>query len=215
MTRPEIAHAITVLHRADGHLRFRLPPALAREPAGPHLRRALLRLGGVRRVAVDRGRATLAVHFDAHTQTVGDIARALQAAAREAAVLPPVPLEGGAAAERTRLGKAVPWLIRRAQAVRRRYRTVVVQARTLTTAAGDELARRSPLARALGPVLLNERTVLNTLNDITALYLIKVHWNLITQRWLRAPFAHRYEWLTIAYLTYLFVRFRKQMLNER
>jgi hypothetical protein len=172
---------------------------------------ALLRLAGVRRAAVDRGCAKLAVHFDAHTQTVGDIARALLAAAREAAMLPPVPLEGEAVAERTRPGKAVPWLKRKTQAVQRRYRTVALQARTLTTAARDELTRRSPLARVLGPVLFNQRTVLTHLNDITALYLIKVHWNLMRRRWLRAPFAHRYEWLTIGYLTYLFVRFRRQM----
>jgi hypothetical protein len=210
VSTPEIARAITVLHRTPDHLRFALPPALAREPAASHMEQALLKLAGVRRAVVDRGHAKLAVHFDAHTRAVGEIARALLAAAQEATMLPPAPVEGVAAVERPRPGRAVAWLKRKTRAIQQRYRTVALQARTLTAAARGELIRRSPLARVFGPELFNERAILSLLNDIAALYLIKVHWNLITQRWLRAPFAHRYEWLTIIYLTYLFVRFRKQ-----
>jgi hypothetical protein len=215
MTTPEIARAITVLHRADGHLRFRLPPALAREPAASHMEQALLKLAGVRRAVVERGHAKLAVHFDAHALAVGNLARTLAAAAQEAAMLPPVVVEAAAAAERRRPGKAVPWLKRKVQGIRQRYTVVASQARLLTAVARGELAKRSPLARVLGPEIFNERAVLNLLNDITALFLIKIHWNLITQRWLRAPWAHRYEWLTVLYLTYLFVRFRKQMQKGR
>lgn len=204
---PEIARAITVLHRAAGHLRFRLPPALAREPAAAHLEQALLALAGVRRAVVDRDHAKLAVHFDARAQAPGDIGRALLAAATQAAALPPPAAQ---AAPRRRTGRAVPWLKHQAQAMRQRYARLASRARLVAGAARGELTKRSPLARVLAPEILNERAVLSLLNDITALYLIKIHWSLITQRWLRAPWAYRYEWLTIVYLTYLFVRFRRQ-----
>lgn len=209
MITPEIAHGITVLHRADGHLRFRLPRALVREPAAAHIERALLRLVGVRRAAVDRAHGKLAVHYDAHALAAGDIARALLAAAQDAAMSPPAAGGGAAPVARSQPGRAAGWLHRRLQAAHQRYLAAASRARTLWRAAHTELARRSPVARALLPQRSNERTLHNLLNDITAFYLIRAHWNLITQRWLRAPFAHRYEWLTLGYLTYLFLRFRK------
>ena len=212
---PEIARAITILHRAEGHLRLHLPPALAHEPAASHLERALLALAGVRRAAVDRRHAKLAVHFDAYVCSPGDIARALLAAAQQAALLPAAAVGGQEVATRARARRAQGWLRLQAQAIRQRYRAAARRASTLVSAARSEVGKRSPLARVLGPELFNERAVLNLLNDITALYLIKIHWNLITQRWLRAPFAHRYEWLTILYLTYLFVRFRRQSQKGR
>ena len=42
-----------------------------------------------------------------------------------------------------------------------------------------------------------------------AFYLIKVHWELITRRWMRNPVAHADAWLAIFYLIYLLVRYRK------
>ena len=42
-----------------------------------------------------------------------------------------------------------------------------------------------------------------------AFYLIKVHWELITKRWMRNPVAHADAWLAIFYLMYLLVRYRK------
>jgi len=60
------------------------------------------------------------------------------------------------------------------------------------------------------PKGLDERTVINFLNDIAALYLVKIHWDLITKRWTQAPFTYRYEWLTVFYLVFLLVRSRKQ-----
>jgi hypothetical protein len=56
---------------------------------------------------------------------------------------------------------------------------------------------------------LTEQAIINFLNDLLAFYLIRVHWDLITQRWLREPLKFRYAWLTIFYLVFLLVRYRK------
>jgi hypothetical protein len=48
------------------------------------------------------------------------------------------------------------------------------------------------------------------MTDVLVLYLIRVHWDRITQQWLRAPFRFRYEWLAVFYLTYLMVRARQR-----
>ena len=51
--------------------------------------------------------------------------------------------------------------------------------------------------------------MINFANDIVAFYLIRVHWNLITQHWIKAPLQHGSAWLTVFYLTFLLVRYRK------
>ncbi len=56
---------------------------------------------------------------------------------------------------------------------------------------------------------LTEQAIINFLNDLLAFYLIRVHWDLITQRWLREPLKFRYAWLTIFHLVFLLVRYRK------
>ncbi len=67
----------------------------------------------------------------------------------------------------------------------------------------------TPLRRAFDPALLNEKAVINFANDIVAFYLIRIHWNLITQHWIKSPLRHADAWLTVFYLTFLLVRYRK------
>lgn len=67
----------------------------------------------------------------------------------------------------------------------------------------------TPLRRALDPALLNEKAVINFANDIVAFYLIRIHWNLITQQWIKSPLRHADAWLTVFYFTFLLVRYRK------
>ncbi len=56
---------------------------------------------------------------------------------------------------------------------------------------------------------LTEKAITNFLNDIVAFYLIKAHWDLITKRWLKDPVKYGNAWLTIFYLVFLLVRYRK------
>ena len=58
---------------------------------------------------------------------------------------------------------------------------------------------------------LTEKAAINFVNDIVAFYLIKVHWELISQRWLKDPLKFRNAWLTTFYFVFLLVRYRKQI----
>ena len=58
---------------------------------------------------------------------------------------------------------------------------------------------------------LTEKAVINFLNDLVAFYLVKVHWELISQRWLKDPVKHANAWLTVFYLMFLLVRYRKSI----
>ena len=68
------------------------------------------------------------------------------------------------------------------------------------------------------PVLesaISEKAVINFLNDLVAFYLVRVHWDLITQRWLREPLRFRNAWLTVFYLVFLLVRYRKLVVAKK
>jgi hypothetical protein len=72
--------------------------------------------------------------------------------------------------------------------------------------AGSLRARFQPMVESA----LTEKAVTNFFNDIVAFYLIKVHWDLITKRWLQNPLANSNAWLTTFYLVFLLVRYRKR-----
>jgi hypothetical protein len=44
---------------------------------------------------------------------------------------------------------------------------------------------------------------------VLVLYLIKTHWHLIIQHWLKRPWQFRYEWSAAIYMIYLLVRSKK------
>ena len=54
-----------------------------------------------------------------------------------------------------------------------------------------------------------EKAVINFLNDILVLYLIKLHWTRITQEWIPRPWAFRTQWTAVFYLFYLLMRSRR------
>jgi hypothetical protein len=73
------------------------------------------------------------------------------------------------------------------------------------------------LQAKLQPMLANalsEKAIINFLNDLVAFYLVKVHWELISQRWLKDPVKHANAWLTVFYLMFLLVRYRKAIAAE-
>jgi len=54
-----------------------------------------------------------------------------------------------------------------------------------------------------------EKAITNFTNDIVVFYLIKTHWDLITKFWLKDPVKYGNAWLTVFYLVFLLVRYRK------
>jgi hypothetical protein len=208
-TNADLLRQVVLRHRADGYLRFDLPPGLCTGPAAATLRAALEVLDGVYRVSFYPAYDKLAIRFHPAACDVARVARALaqglntveaeglspgceRCAARAAEETSPSPLK----ARLTNL-KAVRWARAKAEEMREGYDAV----------------RQLSLARfkKVPDVLQNpEKAVHEFLTDILVLYLIKVHWDRITHQWLRAPLRFRYEWLAVLYLTYLMVRARRR-----
>ena len=69
-----------------------------------------------------------------------------------------------------------------------------------------KLGMKTPKAFIKDP----EKTIIDFLNDILVLFLIRLHWSDITQNWLLKPLKYRYEWMALFYMFFLLVRSRKK-----
>ena len=225
MNGEALARRIVVRHRGAGYLRLELPPEICHAAATTALDAALRAVGGVYRVSFYPARRRLVVSHDFHSCTTADVARALrdclgglpQADARplpgERQAVPAVQAGRAAAPAATPAARLTPvW-----QDAVRQARRGFTQLRSRIEALRQPKARPGTLQAKLEPMLANaltEKAIINFLNDLVAFYLVKVHWELISQRWLKDPVKHANAWLTVFYLMFLLVRYRKSIAAE-
>lgn len=233
----EHARRVLVLTKDDGYLRLALPAAFGNPGSARVIEGALLALPGVRGATLDLRGAKLSVHFDPLASSQRQIALVLKAtldtalAAASAGAAMDRAASSTSAAPSNATPHAGDWPAR-AEAWRRRAlqwlryanekalaASHAMQAKLLKpqgdiAPAADSVldAAPSPWRKVFNPALVNERAIINFANDVLAFYLIRVHWNRITQQWLRFPAQHADAWLAVFYLTFLLVRYRKRVL---
>lgn len=191
----ELAQRIVVLHREPGYLRLELPAEICGEAAVAAIEDGMKSLAGLSSAAVDRGWKRISIRFNAQQCTTAQVARHLFS------LLPGLPLDEAPAAEpeaapSVDLGNGLQPLLDKLKAI-------IIPA--APPAEGSLQARFQPMVESA----LTEKAITNFFNDIVAFYLIRVHWDLITKRWLQNPVANSNAWLTVFYLVFLLVRYRK------
>jgi hypothetical protein len=180
----DLARRILVRHKAAGHLRLELPAELRAGPTAAALAAGLRQLAGVYRVDFEPADGRLSIRYDEHLCSLHQTARHLRGLLDGLDLSP--------AADQPPAPPAEPPVERLLRLLPR--------------------AAQSTLGARLQPVLasaLTEKAIINFLNDLVMFYLIKVHWELITKRWLKDPAGHANAWLTTFYLVFLLVRYRK------
>lgn len=187
----ELARRIVVLHRGAGFLRLELPDELCRPEVAQAVERGLPATPGVAGATVDPDGRRISIRFDASTVSGGQVARTLFALLRE--------LPAAEAPE----SSTVMALASGLQPLLDQLKAMLTPANA--PAEGSLQARFQPLLESA----LTEKAIVNFFNDIVAFYLIKTHWDLITKRWLQNPIAYSNAWLTVFYLVFLLVRYRK------
>ena len=196
MTAPaELARQILVRHRAPGFLRLEVPAALCAPAAVARIESGLRAVAGVQSAAVDVAWRRISVRFDEAQVAAPQVARSLFGLLDGLPLAPPPAPEPVAVVE-----PAAPAAGLLAGVVG-----------PLREALAKALPSDGPAGK-LQPVLtsaLSEKAITNFLNDLTAFYLVKVHWDLITKRWLKTPLAYSNAWMTTFYLVFLLIRYRK------
>lgn len=193
-----LARAIIVRHRGDGHVRFAVPAVLCAEERAAAIEAALRRMDGVYRVTLYRRQGKLSVFYDAHSCTLADIARTLHGSLTS---LAPGAPGGTGKTMAQRLRAPASWLRVRGE----RARAWLEEWRFKGHLLKQVIAYHPQMSG-----LFSERAVINFLNDLVVFYLIKQHWDMITQKWIKHPVQFRNAWLSTFYLVFLLVRYRKR-----
>ncbi len=201
----EWARRIVVRHREPGHLRFELPAELCAGPRADALKAGLVGTAGVYRATLYRAARKLSLRYDPHQAEEREVVLALRAQLERL----PGPLAQALQPVGKNLGRTLHEAgVKIEHGARRQlaqFRLALMKLRQVQPKEGSLQARLQPvIANAL-----TEKAIIGFLNDLIAFYLIKVHWELITKRWMRNPVAHADAWLAIFYLIYLLVRYRK------
>jgi hypothetical protein len=192
----ELAQRIVVLHREPGYLRLELPSEICGEAAAAAIEQGMKALLGLSRVTVDRGWQRISIRYDAQALSTAEVARHLFN------LLPGLPLDEAPAAEPEAAASSSE-LNNGFQPLLDKLKAIIIPAQPAPE--GSLQARFQPMLESA----LTEKAITNFFNDIVAFYLIRVHWDLITKRWLQNPVAHSNAWLTVFYLVFLLVRYRK------
>lgn len=193
----QLAERIVVCHREPGYLRLELPAELCTTDLAADLEAGMKTLTGIASAALDIGWQRISIRYDAARLTTAQVARQLFDVL-DALPSEPVTAKAGTAA------MASGWeLSDGIQPLLDKIKTLIIPAAPAPE--GSLQARFQPMVESA----LTEKAITNFFNDIVAFYLIKVHWELITKRWLQNPVANSNAWLTTFYLVFLLVRYRK------
>lgn len=214
MDAASLSRLIAVRHKEAGHLRLELPPQLAGPAARAHLDAGLRQAAGVYRVGFEEEGRRLSIWFDAGQCAIGDVAGRLRGLldSLPAESAPRAPSATPAAAGGTWAAPARDPFAAARQAFERGAGRVGDTVHRLLDRLRHPGAPAGSLQAKLHPMLkgaLTEQATINFLNDVLAFYLIKVHWDLVTKRWMKNPVAHADTWLAVFYLLFLLMRYRK------
>ena len=192
-------------YRVDGHVRFQIPDQICNVDVAKAVTDGISGIDGVYRVNLYRSQQKLSIRFDESVCDFKLLARQLfnlLAALEKNGDLKPKPV-----------AKSVPWKekakakldgFKATRWAKEKYGDAkeTVQAAKVIT----KLGMKKPKAFMNDP----EKAIIDFLNDILVIFLIRLHWNNITQHWLVKPLKHRYEWMALFYMFFLLVRSRKQ-----
>ncbi len=192
-------------YNVDGHVRFEIPARICNVDVAKAVTDGISGIDGVYRVNLYRNQQKLSIRFNEADCDFKSLARQLFDLLTDLdtkGALKPTPVSTSTRWKEKAKARLDDFKITRWAKEKFGAAKETVQAAKVIT----RLGMKKPNAFIDDP----EKAVISFLNDILVLFLIKLHWNDITQKWLLKPFMYRYEWIALFYLFFLLVRSRKQ-----
>jgi len=198
-----IQKKIIVRYRNEGHIRFEIPEQLCDKAIADILTNRTLKIEGVYKVDLFRSQRKLSIRYQEticeFRQLAKQLFQLISELEKQGALVPQrikkIPSSNKLKA-RFREWKATKWATERYSDAKE----TVQAAKTIT-----KIGLKKPKLFFQDP----EKALIDFLNDILLLYLIKLHWTRITQEWIPKPWAFRYQWTAVFYLFYLLMRSRR------
>ncbi|MEI6541991.1 MAG: hypothetical protein WCL60_00615 [Methylococcales bacterium] len=192
-------------YHLNGHVRFQIPDQICHVDVAKAVTDGISRIDGINRVNLYRGQQKLSIRFNESACDFNSLAKQLSNLLVELEkngelnpkrALKPVGLKQKVAVRLDDF-KATRWAKEKFVDMKE-----TVQAAKIITRLG---MKQSPaLVKDQG------KAIIDFLNDILVIFMIKLHWENITQHWLVKPLKHRYEWMALFYMFFLLVRSRRQ-----
>jgi hypothetical protein len=191
-------------YRDEGHLRFQIPEQFCELKIAQGLTAQLLAIEGVYRVQVHRSQKKLIIRYqetacDFKTlakrlfQIITELTEEQQREAQSAAANHAKPFDK--IKEKVKNLKVSRWFGEKYTEGKE-----TLQAAKILS---DGLKKNKTLIQD------PEKAVIDFLNDMLVLFLIKLHWEHITKQWIPQPFKYRNEWAAVFYMLFLLMRSRK------
>ena len=196
---------IAVRYRAEGHVRFEIPEQLCSKNVAQYVSAGVLAIDGVYKVDLFRKHKKLSIRFHETVCDFKELAKQfhlLLLDLDEKGLLVAQPEPEAVKKSKWNLGakfknyKAGRWASEKYSDAKE-----TVQAAKIVTKVGFK-KRKLLIADP-------EKAIIDFLNDILVLYLIKLHWTRITQQWIPNPWLHKSHWTAVFYLFYLLMRSRR------
>jgi len=192
-------------YREEGHLRFEIPVQFCDAAIAKTLANKLLSIDGVYRVRVYRGQKKLSIRYQETICDFKNLAKLLfqiiadlETEATQIALLEGIGKKTSKRQikEKLKQSKVSLWFSRKYDDTKE-----TLQAAKILTKAGLKGQKK----------FFNdpEKAIIDFLNDVLVLFLIRLHWDRITKEWIPKPLTYRYEWMAIFYMIFLLMRSRK------
>ena len=192
-------------YREDGHVRFQIPARICNIDVAKAVTDGISGIDGVYRVNLYRSQQKLSIRFNESVCDFKSVAKQLfdlLSDLEKKGELKPKPVSKSTLWKEKAKAKLDAFKPTRWAKEKFGDAKETVHAAKVIT----RLGMKKPTAFMKDP----EKTIIDFLNDILVLFLIRLHWNDITQHWLLKPLKHRYEWMALFYMFFLLVRSRKQ-----
>ncbi len=195
-----IQQEILLRYKSTGHVRFQIPSRLCSDAVASAITKAIENIDGVYRVNLFRHKKKLSIRFIEENLPYIELIRQLidiitdienKGFFKEK----PVAVKTSSLKKSLKLPdwKGVNW-------AKEKY------TETRETAQAIGILTKLGLKKKPEIIASTEKNLVTFFNDVLVLFLIKVHWKLITKKWIVEPMKYRYQWITVFYLMYLFIR---------
>ena len=195
-----IQQEIILRYKSSGHVRFQIPERLCSKEVAPFISDAIENINGVYRVNLFRNKKKLSIRFVEESLPFQELTQQLISLLTDIekkgffkAKSTPVKISSFKESIKLSDWKGVSW-------AKGKY------TETKETAQAIGILTKFGLKKKPEILANPERALVTFFNDVLVLFLIKIHWKLITKKWLLEPMKYRYQWITIFYLMYLFIR---------
>ncbi len=202
-----IQKEFTIRYKTEGHVRFEVPNQLCDPSVSRLLTAKILEIDGVYRVNLFRKQRKLSIRYQdtvcSFSQLADQLFQLLSELEQKKLLITPAVNDAVSAKKvkwdiksKMRSWKASKWATEKYADVKE----TVYAAKVVT-----KLGLKKPNSFIKDP----EKTIIEFLNDVLVLYLIRLHWTRITQEWIPRPWAFKSQWAAVFYLFYLLVRSRR------